>query len=122
MMRLSIVLLAVLQSALGVEGPLPAPVAPPGLEVELRVAGERTTFRLSEPVPVEVSFRASKPSTYRIEIADGWNGAPTTDRFVVEPGQSVIDREVWWLPGFTCCDSRRPFLRNKETTIQWAHR
>lgn len=111
MMRLSMVLLAVLQSALGVEGPLPAPVAPPGLEVELRAVGSRTTFRLSEPVPVEVSFRSSTPSTYRIEIADGWSVAPTTDRFTVAPGRSVIDRQVWWLPAFTCCDSRRPLLR-----------
>ena len=79
MMRLSIVLLALFQSALGVEGPLPAPVAPPGLEVELRAVGAKTTFSLSEPVPLEVSFRSSTPSTCRIEVADGWNGAPATD-------------------------------------------
>lgn len=109
-MRLAVVLL-LLQSALGVDGPLPPPNTPKGLEVALRTRTGQTFFRLSELIPLEVAFRSSRPGAYRIEIADGWNEAPRTDRFTVAPGASVIDRNVWWLEGYTCCDTRRPLLR-----------
>jgi hypothetical protein len=108
MIRLSLAVL--LQLAIGVAGPLPSPTAPPGLEVELRPVGSKTTFYLSETVPLEVVFTSAMASTYSIEIADGWNAAPAADRFLIEPRESVIDRNVWWLKGYACCDSRRAFL------------
>lgn len=111
MIRLPFVLLlALTQSAVGIVGPLPPQTAAAGVEVQLRAAGNQTTFQLSELVPLEVAFRATRPSTYSIEIADGWNHAPATDRFLVEPTGAIIDRHVWWVHGTTCCDSRRAFL------------
>jgi hypothetical protein len=85
---------AVLQSAIGFVGPLPEPSVPSGLEVELRTVGGKTEFRLSEIVPMEIAFRATGKSSYSIETADGWNAAPAQDRFLVEPGQEVISRNV----------------------------
>jgi hypothetical protein len=64
-------LLVVLQLAIGVVGPLPTPTAPPGLEVELRTVANRTTFRLSELVPLEVAFRATGDVMFSIEIVAG---------------------------------------------------
>jgi len=91
MIRLSVfILVSLMQSATGVEGPLPKPTSPPGLEVVLRPANNKTTFHLSEIVPLEVVFRAAKPATYSIEIADHWSRAPAADRFLVEP--SLTDR------------------------------
>jgi hypothetical protein len=92
-------LLVLLQLAIGVTGPLPTPTAPPGLAIELRTVANRTTFRLSELVPLEVVFRPTKDDTFSIEIADDWNRAPAADRFLIEPRQSVIDRNVWWVTG-----------------------
>ncbi len=110
MIRLPLLLITLTQSAIGVVGPLPSPTAPAGLEVQLRTAGNKTTFQLSEVVPVEVVFRTSRASTYSIEIADGWNSAAATDRFHVEPGHSVINRHTWGRVGTLCCNSRRAFL------------
>lgn len=103
-------LLVVLQLARGVAGPMPPPTTPPGLEVELRTVAHKTTFRLSELIPLEVAFRVTGSHAFAIELADGWNGAPTTDRFLIEPRESVIDRNAWWLEGTICCDSRRSLL------------
>lgn len=103
-------LLVTLQIALGAASPLPAPTAPPGVSVELRTVGNKTTFRLSEVVPLEVAFRVTGDVVYSIEIADGWHPAPNADRFIVEPGHNVINRNVWLLQGITCCDSRRSRL------------
>lgn len=103
-------LMVALQFAIGVAGPLPTPTAPAGLEVELRTVANRTTFGLSELVPLEVAFRVAGDAAFSIEIADGWNSAPAADRFLIEPRQSVIDRNVWWRKGIVCCDSRRSRL------------
>jgi hypothetical protein len=59
---------------------------------------------------LEVAFRATGDDPFSIEIADGWHRAPAADRFLIEPRQSVIDRNVWWLQGIACCDSRRGLL------------
>jgi len=102
--------ISLVQSAFAAVGPLRAQSPPAGLEVQLRTAANKTTFQLFEIVPLEVTFRSSKPSTYSIELADGWNPAAAADRFLVEPGDDVIDRQAWTRPGTVCCDSRRAFL------------
>lgn len=89
---------------------MPPPAVPPGLEVELRTVANKTTFRLSELIPLEVAFRVTGDQAFSIEIADGWHGAPTTDRFLIAPPETVISRNVWWLRGTVCCDSRRSLL------------
>lgn len=118
MTRLAL-LLSLMQLAIGSVGPLPPPTAPAGLHVQLRTVANRTTFRLSEIVPLEVAFRSSGPSPYSIELADKWNAAPATDRFLVEPSESVIDRHVWWLEGIVCCNSRRALLTS--TSSVYSH-
>lgn len=110
----ALLLLSLVQSAIGVEGPLPKPTSPPGLEVVLRTAESKTTFHLSEIVPLAVVFRAAKPATYSIEIADGWNRALAADRFLAEPSREVVDRRRW-LHGIACCDSRRPSIPTVST-------
>jgi hypothetical protein len=112
------VVFAVLQSAIGFVGPLPDPSTPSGLEIELRTVGGKTEFRLSEIVPMEIAFRVTGTTPYSIETADGWNHAPAQDRFIAEPGQEVIGRNVWWMGGaIICCDSKRNFLSSIPTIV-----
>jgi hypothetical protein len=116
-MVLVAILLSLMQSAMAVSGPLPAPAAPPGLQVELRTASGKNTFRLSEIVPLEVALRSSTPSTYWIELADGWNWAPNADRFLVEPSTTILDRSPY-ASLITCCDSLRRQLTSKAAVYQ----
>lgn len=95
-----------------VAGLLRPRAVPQGVSLELRTVGGKRTFYLSETIPLEIWFASSKPSTYSIELADGWNEVPTFDRFVIEPAADIIDR-VSGPPvvGIVCCDSRRPYLQ-----------
>ena len=112
------VVFAVLQAAIGFVGPLPEPSTPSGLEIELRTVGGKAEFRLSEIVPLEIAFRATGALAYSLETADGWNHAPAQDRFLVDPGQEVISRNVWWMAGaIVCCDSKRNFLSSVPTIV-----
>lgn len=106
---LFIALLSFTQSGRGLPGPLAPPGAQGGLSIEARLVSEQKTFRLSEVIPLEIVFRASRAATFSIELADGWNVAPEQDRFIVEPSAGVIDR-IWPYRGLICCDSRRVFL------------
>lgn len=99
-----------------VAGVLRPRAVPQGVSLELRTVGGKRTFYLSETIPLEIWFASSRPSTYSIELADGWNEVPTYDRFVIEPAAGVIDR-VSGPPvaGIACCDSRRPYLQAAPT-------
>jgi hypothetical protein len=109
MIRIPVLFLLLLaQSALGVPGQMQPPAAPPGLHVELRTAADRHTFHLSEIVPLEIVFQSSRPATYSLELADGWNSAPGQDRMLVQPGETVIRRLEGY--GIVCCASHRAAL------------
>ena len=89
---------------------------PEGLRVELRTRGEKSTYHLYENIPIDLIFSSSKPATYSIELSEGMNAAGDTNRFVVDPIETVFENNI--LPhGIICCGSDRPYLRHEPIVL-----
>src|SRR5581483_6732498 len=70
----------------------PRPGAP---ELRLRIAGERTRFRLGERIPVELQFTGAAPDRYRLDAAvSDYSGRVNLDRFQAAPAEQAEDRRV----------------------------
>ena len=89
---------------------------PEALKVELRTRDGRSTYQLYENIPIDLLFSSSKLLTYSIELSEGMNVAGGTDRFSVEPPDTVFENNL--LPyGIICCGSQRPYLWKEPTTL-----
>jgi hypothetical protein len=89
---------------------------PESLRVELRTRDGRSTYHLYENIPIDLLFSSSKLMTYSIELSEGMNVAGGTDRFSVEPTDTVFESN--FLPyGIICCGSQRPYLWNEPTVL-----
>src|SRR5215469_4825334 len=67
---------------------------PEGLRVELRTRDDKSTYHLYENIPIDLIFSSSNPATYSIELSEGMNAAGGTNRFVVEPLDTVFESDI----------------------------
>lgn len=89
---------------------------PEGLRVELRTRDGKSTYHLYENIPIDLVFSSSKLVTFSIELSEAMNAAGGTNRFFVEPADTVFENNI--LPyGLICCGSQRPYLWSEPTVL-----
>lgn len=89
---------------------------PEGLRVELRTRDGKSTYHLYENIPIDLIFSSSQPATYSIELSENINSAGGTNRFFVEPTDTVFENKMGPY-GMICCGSDRPYLRYGPTVL-----
>ena len=62
---------------------------PPGVTVTLRAAEGKASFHLFEPIPIELVFQSTHPSSYSIELNEHMNFAGKTNWFQISPVETV---------------------------------
>jgi hypothetical protein len=92
---------------------------PSGFKFILRTEGGRTTFHLFETIPIELAFSSSRDSTYAIELDEVMNFAGQSDRFQVDPDDTVVlPHANLGRKGAVCCERNRRYLSPRATVLR----
>lgn len=92
---------------------------PPGLRFNLQTQGGRNTCHLYETIPFEMVFTSSRSMAYSIELLEGTNPAGQSDRFEIEPANSIVlvKPDLGGM-SIVCCISNRPYLSAKPVVLR----
>jgi hypothetical protein len=95
---------------------------PPGVELEIRIRGDKRQFAALEPVEFEEFYTSKFSGLWHIEILEGWNeaaNATLSDIVHITDGSTTWNEPREKLAAIICCDSRHVWLSQDPTRVPY---